>query len=52
MDEHPCQIPAPHGRHDWTPIVVDPADDHVFHVFADLPMSCPGVTTTDWLATR
>lgn len=52
MSDTPCLIDAPHGRHDWTPIVVDPDDDHVLHVFHDAPVTCGGIDTATWLARR
>lgn len=50
MTEHdvrPCLIEAPHPPHCWTPLVVDPGDPHVLHVFRDVPLRCPGQSAGD-----
>lgn len=42
MDERPCHLEAPHGCHEWTPMVVDPHHDHIFFLFPEIPLTCPG----------
>lgn len=44
VDDVPCLLgDVPHGRHEWTPAVADPAHPQVLHIFTDAPLTCPGV---------
>ena len=41
MTEHPCHIEAPHGSHEWMPLVADPEHARVLHVGL-ATLTCPG----------
>jgi hypothetical protein len=41
-DDHPCLIEEHHAPHDWTPLVADPDNPQVLHLFGE-SVRCPGV---------
>jgi hypothetical protein len=40
--EFPCHWTHPHGRHPWTPLVVDPENPRVLHLMNEA-VTCPGL---------
>ena len=42
--EAQCHWTHVHGRHEWTPLVPEPGEERVLHVFRDAPIECPGLT--------